>query len=126
MALVVAWGLGTLVAVVGESLVSIDLVPTAVLGSGAALVGVAAGLAALAVGLARVRTEPGFLVLGASIFRVLTGLIMGILVQRTAGAPAQPFWMSFLIVLTAVLVAEVAASRRLLDPAAAPKELTRS
>ncbi len=85
------------------------------LGSGIVLVGTVAGLAALGFGLGVRAVEPGFVVLGASIFRATAALLAGLIVQKVSVAPDRPFWLSFLMVIAAVMAVEVMVSRRLLD-----------
>lgn len=114
-ALLATWGVATTLAVLGGWAISPDVAAAGVLGSGIVLVGTVAGLAALGFGLGVRAVEPGFVVLGASIFRAIAALFSGLIVQRVSVAPDRPFWLSFLIVIAAVMAVEVIVARRQLD-----------
>ncbi len=115
-ALLGAWGAAAALVVLVGWMISPDVAATGVLGSGIVLVGTAAGLAALGFGLGVRAVEPGFVVVGASIFRAMAALLAGLVVQSVAAAPERPLWLSFLIVMAAVMAVEVIVTRRLLDP----------
>lgn len=119
-----AWGIATAAVLLTAGLVQPALVESAAFGCGAALLGVAAGLAGVVPAI-RLAVDPGFAVVGGSIFRATAGVLAGLLIRSAADATPRPFWLAFLVVIAAVMAAEVAVSWRLLNLSPASKERPR-
>ncbi len=114
-ALLVVWAVATGGVAIVLAFAAPGLLSTAGLGAGAALLGIVTGLGAVFAGAALTAVEPGFLVLGASLVRMVAALGAGLVVQSTSGFPGRPLWLSFLVILASVMAAEAVVVRRLLD-----------
>lgn len=119
-----AWGGATAAVLLAVGLSDAALLEPAALGCGAALVGTAAGLTGI-VPAVRFGVDPGFAVAGGSIFRATIGVLAGLMIRSVAEPAPRPFWLAFLVLIAAVMLAEAAVSWRLLNVPSAPKEPTR-